>query len=113
MPNIQNVSEESFFNRNLWIPKNIRAHQDDIDVSDADRSMRLEGEVPVTFYRYPWGSGAFEHEAMPLQYLYKDYGRVMAPELFPPIDPPSLSCQGAPDELADQYLLNEQPLRIM
>jgi len=107
VPNMPNVSEESFFNRNLRIPENIQAHRGGVGTSGVRQPIKLEGEIPVTFYDYLLDSGMFKYTEMPLQHLYKDYGQMMAPEGFPPMDPPSSSHHDATDEPAGQ------PLRIM
>ena len=90
VPNMENVNEQSFFHRNLRIPKNIQSHQHDSDLSSEGESTKLEGEVPVTFYHYLLHNGMFKYVVMPLQYLYQNYGLAMAQERFPRIDPPSL-----------------------
>ncbi|KAG0641972.1 hypothetical protein HOY80DRAFT_1014740 [Tuber brumale] len=106
VPNIQNVSEESFFYRNCWIPKNIQVPQyanrgpRGSQFTDA----RLEGEAPVTFYNYPLDGGKFEYVVMPLQYLYENYGEAMSPKESPSMNPFKTPDQNETDELVQQSL---------
>ena len=104
VPNMPNVSEKSFFHRHLQIPKNIQAHRSSVSASSAGQPVKLEGEIPVTFYDYCLDSGMFNYIEMPLQHLYKDHGQMMALEGFPPIDSPSPPPHDEP---------TGQPLRIV
>lgn len=109
VPNMRDV-EESFFHRNLQIPKNIQARQGGISTSRAGQSVKLQGEIPVTFYNYLLSSGMFNHEVLPLQCLYENHGQAMAPKEFPPIKSPP---PPATDEQDGALLPAKQPLRIM
>jgi len=113
VPNMLNVNEESFFHRDLQIPKNIQAHQDGTGTPSAGQSVELEGEIPVTFYDYLLSSGIFNYAVLPLQRLYENHGQAMAPKEFPPINPPSPPRHGATGERDRDPLPVEQPLRIM
>ncbi|PUU84016.1 hypothetical protein B9Z19DRAFT_1098394 [Tuber borchii] len=109
VPNMRIVSEESFFHRNLQIPKDIQAHNCNNGALGAGQSIELEGEVPVTFYDYFLDSGRFKYVIMPLQYLYKNYGEAMVPERLPSF----FHHVAAGEPAGQQPLLVEQPLRIM
>lgn len=108
VPNMRNVSEESFFHRNLQIPKDIQVHECNNGASGAGQSIELEGEVPVAFYDYFLDSRRFKYAIIPLQYLYKNYGEAMVPERLP-----SFFHHAATGEPARQPLPVEEPLRIM
>ncbi|RPB02618.1 hypothetical protein L873DRAFT_1787609 [Choiromyces venosus 120613-1] len=98
VPNMQNISEQSFLYRDCWIPKNIQFPQCDNGTPNGNQSKHWRGEVPVTFYDYILDSGEFKYVVMPLQYLYKGYGAEMDPEKFPFPNPPSGALQDATSE---------------